>query len=493
MKNKKYKMKIVALLSALLIINTSCESWLDVQPKSEVKSDVLFETENGFKDALMGVYALMGASGAYGLDMTLGLTSVIGQEYDVAPTATNYYDLSLYRYGESVPQAKIDNTWATMYNVIANINNILDNLEKKKAILHPTNYAIIKGECLGLRAFLHFDLLRLWGYGDLQKHPENKDLLTIPYVKTYSKNITPQSTIANVLIYIQEDLQGARELLTYYDPFGVTPKDEDYSLPNEDQFYTNRKKRFNYFAVQALQARVSLWTGDYTQSLVCAREIINQEATFRWIEEANITSTLPFQRDLTFTTEHIFGLNVFDLYKGIKNYILPGVSFNSFYLTRAHGDEVYELADGTGASDYRKMYLTDVADNKYYFLKFSNPEDYAYPNNMPLIKKPEMFYIAAECLNHSGDADGRKEAIALLNEVRVHRGIVGQLSQNLDQNAVNNEIYKEYRKEFVSEGQMFFYYKRLVFNVIPNTLKPANQQVYVIPFPDIEIEFGGRK
>ena len=37
----------LVLLSSLTI---SCQGWLDVEPKTEVKSDVMFESESGFKD-----------------------------------------------------------------------------------------------------------------------------------------------------------------------------------------------------------------------------------------------------------------------------------------------------------------------------------------------------------------------------------------------------------------------------------------------------------
>ena len=37
-----------AILLAVVILGSACESWLDVQPKTEIKSDDLFETEEGF-------------------------------------------------------------------------------------------------------------------------------------------------------------------------------------------------------------------------------------------------------------------------------------------------------------------------------------------------------------------------------------------------------------------------------------------------------------
>ena len=49
---------IYIALAAGLLLTTSCEKWLDVEPKSQVKAKELFETEEGFKEALAGVYTM---------------------------------------------------------------------------------------------------------------------------------------------------------------------------------------------------------------------------------------------------------------------------------------------------------------------------------------------------------------------------------------------------------------------------------------------------
>ena len=57
---------------------------------------------------------------------------------------------------------------------------------------------------------------------------------------------------------------------------------------------------------------------------------------------------------------------------------------------------------------------------------------------------------------------------------------------------IQDEVRKEYRKEFLAEGQMFFYYKRVNADRIEGAgVGAAN--VYVLPMPDNEIEFGERK
>lgn len=496
MKTKIYQWVIAGMLAGSVAGLVSCESWLDVEPKSEIKSDNLFETESGFKDALIGAYMLMTDQNSYGLEMNIGFVDVLAQQYELGQNTNVYYNASLYEYTVGNVSSRIDKIWEKSYNTIANLNNILMHIDEKKPAMHPANYSIIKGEALGLRAFLHFDLLRLFAYGDLEHRPEMLDKLSIPWLAKYNKEIPAQSTIREVLGYIHRDLTEAAGLMTYYDPFGVTEKDEAYDIPNDDKFYTNRRKRFNYFAVKATEARVYLWEGDYPNALKCAREVINEGSTkFPWVSESVILNPEAKNKDLTFTPEHIFGLEVYNLAEIVNRYIQEGYNvtmsnYNLLYHTKVRADEIYELGDLTGYSDYRYMTWYEKGD-KYTLLKFSQVDDYAYPNNIPLIKKPEMYYIAAECLNRTGVQADREEAIGLLNTVRSRRGIERMLEKNLDAAAVNQEIMKEYRKEMMSEGQLFYYYKRLGMTSIPGTSQAMDDKVYVLPFPDVEIEYGG--
>ena len=109
---------------------------------------------------------------------------------------------------------------------------------------------------------------------------------------------------------------------------------------------------------------------------------------------------------------------------------------------------------------------------------------------MPLIKKPEMFYYAAECYNRLGQP---AQAVAMLNEVRQARGIDIQfnLPATLTSEEIDQEITKEWRKEFINEGQLFYYYKRLGLTIPDATVN--GDAAFVIPLPETEVELGGRE
>ena len=116
---------------------SSCSEWLDVKPKSEIKEDELFKTEQGFKDAMTGVYVLMTEAQLYGREMTFGLVEAIGQQYEMDQATNDYYDATQFRYGVEKVTAKVDGIWSSAYKVVANINNILENLETNGGCVTP--------------------------------------------------------------------------------------------------------------------------------------------------------------------------------------------------------------------------------------------------------------------------------------------------------------------------------------------------------------------
>ena len=69
-------MKKILILSLLISCSQffmSCENWFDVNPKSQVKNDILFENENGYKTALFDIYTTMATPALYGQELTMSL------------------------------------------------------------------------------------------------------------------------------------------------------------------------------------------------------------------------------------------------------------------------------------------------------------------------------------------------------------------------------------------------------------------------------------
>ena len=105
-----------------------------------------------------------------------------------------------------------------------------------------------------------------------------------------------------------------------------------------------------------------------------------------------------------------------------------------------------------------------------------------------MIRIPEIDYIAAECYVKQNNPN-LPLALNCLNTVREKRGLYTPL-EDLDAEQILVEIQKEYHKEFLSEGVMFYYYKRTGTKTIPNYTEDMEDAQYVLPYPEFEIQSG---
>lgn len=476
--NKKI---LYSVLLILTVLASSCESWLDVQPRTKVKADDLFETEAGFKDALIGAYTLMKVEELYGRELTYGFLDVMPGYYATFSNEV-YANVAEWKFlTDSKVRTQIDKMWSKMYNMLANVNNLLDYIDNRKSVFSGDNYNIIKGEALGLRAYIHFDLLRLFASAaDLDKE-------AIPYVKTLQIEVPQVYTGKEVLALLNQDITEALVCLEK-DPI----REGKLKDLTGDGFMNNRQMRMNYFAVRGLQARVALWGRDLKTAKDAAGEILEiADDIFPWVTTDAVSATADKDRDFTFSTEHLFALNVKDLRDLANTWFLANAGKKYLYCQEYSIKQYYEIGMGNnvGGSDYRVNYVMQYDNNIYGYRsrKYYQPDNYntGYAKRIPLIRRSEMSYIMAECLMEENPGT----ALEFLNEVRKHRGIISDLT---DATKIREELTKEYTKEFLGEGQLFYYCKRNELSNFPYmTWKPASEEnVYILPKPDLEIEFG---
>ena len=112
--------------------------------------------------------------------------------------------------------------------------------------------------------------------------------------------------------------------------------------------------------------------------------------------------------------------------------------------------------------------------------------DNYFKNKINVIRLPELYFIAAESYARSGNLD---QALSLMNTFRETRGLYEPLI-DLNQAQVLEEIGKEYQREFLSEGMMYFYYKRIGAETVPAKSGAMTDADYVLPYPDLEIQSG---
>lgn len=472
--------RLCNILCALLLLGTmtSCEDWLDVDPKSEVKSDVMLQSVSGFKDALTGIYLLMSDQDLYGREATWGFVDALAQQTDVrGGEASAWYNATRYNYSATTTSS--NGIWSKSYNIIANVNFLLENLEKKKEMFSPAMYAVIKGEALGLRAFLHFDLLRL--FCENAKSTSDED--GIPYVDELTKQVTVSVSPAKVVERVIQDLTDAATCLAN-DPV-LTGR--EVSTSEDDGYLVNRNYHLNYYAVMGLMARVYMYAENTTEARRCAMVVIDAHKNrnvFPWADKNDVLNEKKEIRDRTFSSEHLFALNIKKLTDYIEGYFM---STSVPLLTRVSPGTLFVAGNDFRSFFFETMnYVGDVPSKLWQMDGVTVDGQLLTPkrDRMPMIRLSEMYYIVAEC-----DKAIPATAVARLNEVLASRGyddseLLDPISVN-SADAVQAEILNEYRREFIAEGQLFFYHKRMKDEKLNGYT--VN---YVFPKPDTEIEFG---
>lgn len=487
---KTIKKNILRSALALSILMTaSCADWLDVKPKTSISDAELFSREEGFMEALTGIYIQMSGTDLYGRELSYGIPDILAQCYEPSDDRggggqISFKDPDWYKFPSDKTRQYIDDVWNRMYSTIANVNNFLTWLDRNRHVVTTEGYyEIMKGEALGLRAFLYTDLLRL--YGPIYGNPGGSVSLTLPYRTQFSRGDVSLSTAEEVTLLIEKDIKAAEELLKNDPMYLQFITDDNPPVLGRDPFLIARYKRMNLYAVKGLAARMYLWKGDKANAAKYAQEVLDAEhedgdPMFQLVQN-NIN-------DRVFSTEILFSMSVDELEEQAEEDFANNMTTKYMVAVRSRIDLWYDIArDGSNDMRYRQGQGFEVTATSTFSVKYYQPAAFSpdIQNTIPLIRLSEMYYILAEC------ADNLETTRLLLSSVREARGgdpvrTVANAEQKQE------EIMKEYRKEFYAEGQIWYYYKRNAMKTflhcpLETDMTEAN---YRFTLPENEVEFG---
>lgn len=459
-------MKKERLFGFILILLTlaSCESWFDISPKSELKAKDLFENPSGFRDALIGCYGEMAGESLYGGQLTMTYLDVLGQYYSTASTTQNSFEHAYtYQYTHVTEEDRKDEIWKKTYNIIANLNSLLEHIDEQKGIFPAGEFELFKGEALGLRAYLHLDLLRLFAASPAMHNGRTRP--AIPYVDRYTDEPFERLTTEGVLTRIVKDLTEARTWLAPIDPYG--PKHADFDLLALTGVWKGREFRMNYYAVTALLARTLLYRnaeGDKKQAYDHAVEVI-ESGLFPLVVGTDLTGS----DKSGFIRENLFSLEL----RGLKDKIVDkyfytvSTSPNFLAVNKATLNRIFPAALNM---DYRLQWWFETAGTNNMIAKYTHSE------RVPLLKISEMYLIAAET------APDMTTAMTHFNKLQFHRGLPDEV---LTQENFTDKMLAEYAKEFAGEGQLFYAYKRMAIPKKPISKAALSdyESVYILPLP----------
>jgi len=469
MKNLKY---IIVMLMLVTLTNTSCKDYLTVEPKTEMTQEMLFSTEGGFKDALTGVYIQMKGTNVYGRAMTMTTIEYPISSWDGDATISTSvpYKLARFNYTDAGVENSLSAIYGAEYKIIASINAILDHIDQNRYVFKsPGVYETIKAECLALRAYCHLDILRLFGPIPTDINTGNK----LAYVIHLSKVPNPLLSFAAFQEALLKDLAEAEVLVKDVDPIvkNVSPS---------DSYFANRNLKMNYYAVKALQARAYLWFNNKEKAYECAKMVIDAKdskgnPTFRLGMATDMAA-----KDYMLTCEHIFGLHDFALYTKYSSLYVNGVlrkgSTNAVINSQLYGNTGTDIRE---ANLWELINLPQSTAQGYVLKKYKVDESGTSFKQIPLLRISEMYMIAIETAQTA-------DAQALWSVFRTSRNLQSTILP-ADPVLLQNELLKEYRKEFYAEGQAFFAYKRLNASKANILFVPGDATVnYLIPMPKTE-------
>jgi len=485
MKNINKLLFICALTVSLLTVS-SCNKFLDVRPVGELPSNQLLKDAAGFESAMFGAYASLNSRSLYGETLSHQTMEILAQYFQLSG---NEFVNSLvkYDYRHSLVEPVINGVWGNMYKNIANVNNVLISLEE----FSPESlryYNIYKGEALGLRAFMHFDLLRLFLDG---AQGETQDV-GIPYSTKFE--LTPSAIISSKEVYalIEKDLLEAEELLVEDNELISYPKENP-----AEPFLRDRETHFNLYAVQATLARMYFHKGDYPNAYIYAKKVIDA-GKHELLDKADIAAGK--FKGVLFPGEAIFGVYSKDYFQTVHDRFLLETSFFSYNI-RSDIKSIYEKEEqghdyrwegfirtpATSAGSLRFVKLVDpyqVDD-----IEYQRPQELIVGINM--IRLPEMYYIAAESI-----LDERpNEARDIFDQVLISRGLTPLAERQGQASILTLERLTDERyKEFIGEGQTFFNYKRLNLDIkrTDGTTVPASKDIFIWPIPLDEKEYNNQ-
>lgn len=471
--------RILYIFIGLLFSLTSCNDWLDVELDNKVDDDKLFNTAEGFKEALAGVYSSMSKSSMYGGRLTMEYVDVLAQYYNSNSTYEYWED---YDYENSGCRSIISGMWNNLYSCISQVNCILEWADKNAGVLSESDRNQIRGEALALRAFLHFDLYRL--FAPDVKWAQNAE--GIPYNKEFGVSLPPMYSTKEVVQLVINDLLEAEKCLQNDPIQNVVPYMIRTSTSAGDVVDKAAKDemdkyvaRVNLYSVKAMLARAYQARGEYVAAVSKAKEVIDS-GKFRLLEATSIDQSENMV-DLLFSDEHIFSLRN----KELSTYTKSIFKETSGGTTALRMEGSYNLYDGN-QDDFRysKWYVD------FDFIKYVPDSNSIFTTKVPLIKLSEMYLLIAEC-TYDTDPD---EARHYVNMLRRHR-IRGNQEGAGDWMYLSREdIFKEMRREYIGEGQMWFAHKRNRLNLsggLTGTIE-ASDDIFVFPLPDAEIESGNR-
>ena len=421
---------ILAILCAFAL--TSCEEFLDWPPTDSASAETSITSLSDAEIMMTGVMNKLTSSSYLGRNMFM-YADIKGGDLCI-PSAGRGMD-AMYTFNQSAAGNTYSGFWSQGFNIILQINNIIENVEKLEEE-GLTGFDNVLGQAYTLRAMVYFDLVRLYG----KPYNYDKTAWGVPNVTERidagAKEI--RATVETNYNQIVADLQKGAGLIGKSKSNG----------------------RINYYGNKALQARVYLYMENYSAALSAAEEIMNSGVYSLYSNEQWVDSW-----SQQFGSESIFELIMDDTTTGLGNSSLgyyycrkndygnsTGYFINSTdFIENLLGEDPDDIRWGVYTYDETS---TERMGCCYKYLggleKQGDGKSVGANVNIKVVRLSEIYLIAAEAALKSGNG---AKAADYLNAIRQRSvGLEPATAATVSEDMILNERGKELQLE----GHRFF-------------------------------------
>jgi len=471
------KNKIISLLvaSMLAISTLSCDGFLDKYPSDSIDVDLSIGTVGAAKVALNGTYRRMTSLSYYGRNMIV-YAEFKGADFGV--TTTGISGEQLYYFTHTPTSGTYSDMWNQGYDIILQANNILERIDSGDIIVmsatEQRTLDLYKGQALAIRALVHFDMTRLYGYPYLK---DNGAGLGAPIVKQrlIATDKLKRETVAKCYEEVITDLTDAIALMSSSTARTIG--------------------EFNLYAVRSLLARVYLHKGDWENAYIQAKNVIDNGGYIpytannwiaSWSQQGATESILelwmrPSEGDLGSSSLRAWYAPRNTSRRDLGPMMVSDMFLDMFSAPDHANDVRWGLLDLDEFSNGLSAGADRLPNRKGWLKKYENDgKSPASAVNIKVIRLTEVMLIAAEAAVRKPVQD-KANAAAWINTIRERNPDMAAtpLTATTADNVLLAEIELQRRIDLLGEGHRYFDVLRNggtvtykdgggVFNDIPN-------------------------
>ena len=443
---------------------TGCDDFLNIPSDTSLSSDVYYQSQNNFEQAINGCYSFLrtlynGNEGAWAMgELRSDNTTYVYNPTDRGTISAEFIKDFLDDASNSIPL----NKYATNYGMISNVNYILESIDDVEFDEEDVKDNI-KGQAYFLRALAYLDLVQYFGSVPLHLTP----------VRTEEETALPLSDVETVYAQIIQDAETAA---------GLLPDKANQELG-----------RATSGAAKTLLGNVYINLEEWDEAERVLKEISgydlyeNYADAFELANKNGIESIfeVQFKEGNEGYASNFFYVFLVQPITAEEVSAITGIEENS-YLVEGYNIPTPDIMDAYEPGDERKdasIGMLTASGNQYPYIKkychahaLTNNTD----DNWPVYRYSEVLLFLAEALNEQNKTD---EALDYLNRVRNRAGLSNTTASN--QSDIREAILQERRVELAFENKRWLDLVRSgqaesVMKAYGERVK-ANPQAYYFP------------